>query len=95
MSSSLFLKVAVVRWLIGSRPFTKSHGFLMKITKPARSVLEDDSSKLSRNTGNKITTSLRNGNINCKTAKTLKLHNIFVFIAKPDFILRLNIRKEV
>jgi len=38
---------------------------------------------------------LKNGNTNCITAKTLELHNILVFIAKSDIILRLDIRKEV
>jgi len=30
MSSSLFRKVALVRWLIGSRPFEKSPGLVLK-----------------------------------------------------------------
>jgi hypothetical protein len=95
MSSSLFRKVALFRWMIVSRCLEKSPGLILKSKKSTGSILEDESNKLSRNTGNKSTTSHNNRNINCITAKTLKAHKIFVFVAKSDIILRIDIRKAV
>lgn len=95
MSFSLFWKVALFRWMIVSRCLETSPGLVLKSIKSTGSVLEDDSNKLSRNTGNKSTTSHKNRNINCITAKTLKPHKIFVFVAKSDIILRIDTRKAV
>lgn len=87
--------MALVSWLIGSRPYEKSPGLVLKSKMYTGSVLEDESGKRSRNAGNKTTTSRKNTNINCPTAKTLKLYNILEFIARSDIILRLDVRKEV